>query len=36
MEWNMVWLRDGLASLGLMSFIVWSFAAAQLAVATLV
>ena len=32
----MAWMRDGLATAGLITFIVWGFAAAQLAVATLV
>jgi hypothetical protein len=31
----MIWMRDGLATAGLITFIFWSFAAAQIAVAAL-
>lgn len=27
----MAWIRDGLAAVGLMAFVIWSFAAAQVA-----
>lgn len=31
----MAWVRDGLAGAGLITFILWAFAAAQLAAAAL-
>jgi hypothetical protein len=31
MEDSMAWLKDGIAALGLMAFVVWSFTVAQVA-----